>query len=268
MEVKGFDISQWESNFSFSTVKNSEYKFAILRGGYTGYGKNRTKNKDTSFEKFYKDAKENGIAVGAYYYSCANDYSFGRSEAEFFYENCLKGKTFEYPVYIDVEEKRWQRNNKKGVTDAIIAFCETLEDKGFYVGVYSSTSWFKDCIDTARLKDYTKWLADWRKTKPDFVWPGTHMWQNSNLLQLGGDTVDSDICYINFPSIIKSCGLNGFSKQPNEPTSDKKDVYYTVQKGDTLSGIAKKYNTTVSEIARKNNIKNVNLIYPGQVFKI
>ena len=40
--------------------------------------------------------------------------------------------------------------------------------------------------------------------------------------------------------------------------------YYTVRKGDTLSGIAKTYNTTVSYLAKLNNIKNVNLIYVGQ----
>lgn len=39
---------------------------------------------------------------------------------------------------------------------------------------------------------------------------------------------------------------------------------YTVKKGDTLSEIAKMFNTTVSTIAQENNIKNVNLIYPGQ----
>ena len=43
---------------------------------------------------------------------------------------------------------------------------------------------------------------------------------------------------------------------------------YTVKKGDTLSGIAKKYNTTVNAIANANSIKNVNLIYPGQVLTI
>lgn len=43
---------------------------------------------------------------------------------------------------------------------------------------------------------------------------------------------------------------------------------YIVKKGDTLSAIAKRYNTTYQEIARNNNIKNVNLIYPGQVLKI
>lgn len=40
----------------------------------------------------------------------------------------------------------------------------------------------------------------------------------------------------------------------------------TVQKGDTLSAIAAKAKTTVAAIAKANNIANVNLIRPGQVF--
>lgn len=45
-------------------------------------------------------------------------------------------------------------------------------------------------------------------------------------------------------------------------------VTYKVVKGDTLTKIAKKFNTTVSNIAALNNIKNVNLIYVGQVLVI
>lgn len=45
-------------------------------------------------------------------------------------------------------------------------------------------------------------------------------------------------------------------------------ITYTVKSGDTLSEIAKKFNTTYQEIARKNNIKNPNKIYVGQVLKI
>lgn len=45
-------------------------------------------------------------------------------------------------------------------------------------------------------------------------------------------------------------------------------VVYTVKKGDTLSAIAEKYNTTVSKLAKKNNIKNVNLIFVGQKITI
>lgn len=46
-------------------------------------------------------------------------------------------------------------------------------------------------------------------------------------------------------------------------------VTYTVVKGDTLSKIARKYNTTVSAIAKLNpSIKDVNLIYVGQVIVV
>ena len=45
-------------------------------------------------------------------------------------------------------------------------------------------------------------------------------------------------------------------------------VTYKVVKGDTLSGIAKRYGTTVSALAKLNNIKNVNRIYVGQVLYI
>lgn len=45
-------------------------------------------------------------------------------------------------------------------------------------------------------------------------------------------------------------------------------VTHKVVKGDTLSALAKKYGTTVDAIAKLNNIKNVNLIYVGQVLTI
>ena len=43
---------------------------------------------------------------------------------------------------------------------------------------------------------------------------------------------------------------------------------YTVVRGDTLSEIAQRFGTTVSYLAKLNNIRNVNLIYVGQVLKI
>lgn len=45
-------------------------------------------------------------------------------------------------------------------------------------------------------------------------------------------------------------------------------VYYTVQKGDTLTAIARRYNTTVYKLKTVNNIKNANLIYVGQKLKV
>lgn len=52
----------------------------------------------------------------------------------------------------------------------------------------------------------------------------------------------------------------------NEIMSGRKSTNktYIVKKGDCLSTIAKKYNTTVKKIASDNNIKDVNKIYVGQ----
>ena len=54
----------------------------------------------------------------------------------------------------------------------------------------------------------------------------------------------------------------------NELMAQRNEIRYTVKKGDTLSEIALKFGTTVNAIAKKNNIKNVNKIYVGQILKI
>ncbi len=53
-----------------------------------------------------------------------------------------------------------------------------------------------------------------------------------------------------------------------ENNSDLGHNIYVVQRGDTLSELAIKFNTTVNEIAEINNIKNVNLIYIGEKIRI
>lgn len=73
----------------------------------------------------------------------------------------------------------------------------------------------------------------------------------------------------------KIAELNGISN-PNKiypgqvlkVTGSSSSTTYTVKSGDTLSGIAQKYGTTVNAIANKNEIKDVNKIYVGQVLKI
>ena len=50
--------------------------------------------------------------------------------------------------------------------------------------------------------------------------------------------------------------------------SNNTDIEYTVKKGDTLSSIASKCDTTYQELAKYNNIDNPDLIYPNQVIKI
>ncbi|UQB01743.1 phage tail tip lysozyme [Pediococcus pentosaceus] len=51
---------------------------------------------------------------------------------------------------------------------------------------------------------------------------------------------------------------------PTEPTKPIAQNTYTVQSGDTLSGIALKYGVTVAQLSSWNNISNPNKIYVGQ----
>lgn len=57
--------------------------------------------------------------------------------------------------------------------------------------------------------------------------------------------------------------------RPKYAEEPKPDVeYYIVKKGDTLSKIAKKFNTTVAWLAEVNHIENPNLIYVGQKLRV
>jgi LysM repeat protein len=56
--------------------------------------------------------------------------------------------------------------------------------------------------------------------------------------------------------------------QPPSSSSSGEVVWHTVQSGETLSSIARRYGTTWQAIAKANNLSNPNNIYVGQKLKI
>nr|WP_261604806.1 LysM peptidoglycan-binding domain-containing protein [Limosilactobacillus fermentum] len=58
------------------------------------------------------------------------------------------------------------------------------------------------------------------------------------------------------------------TKKATTPITSTGAQAYTVRYGDTLSGIASRYGTSVSTLASINGIANPNWIYPGQVLKL
>lgn len=211
--MKGLDISSYQKGINFNAIKNVGIEFLILRAGFTSWRTGVNYNKDSCFEDFYNQSKQVGLPVGAYWYSCANTYEKGVAEAKFMYENCLKGKQFEFPIYIDVEEDRYQKVGKTYVTSAIKGFCETLEKLGYYVGIYANLNYFNNYINTPGLYMYDKWFAYWKKdlNKPSFPYGDYGLWQNSSDGYVAGQRVDTNIAYKDYPSIIKNAKLNGFT---------------------------------------------------------
>ena len=74
-------------------------------------------------------------------------------------------------------------------------------------------SWFDEHVEADKLQSYTKWVAAWRNDKPEFKYNGFDMWQNSDNGVIGTFVVDTDVCFRDFPTIIKNAGLNGYTKK-------------------------------------------------------
>lgn len=257
MTMKGIDVSKWQGNIDFKKVKASGIDFVIIRAGYG----REISQKDEFFEKNYAGAKAAGLNVGAYWYSYADSVEDAVREANVCLE-VLKGKQFEMPIYFDLEEKKQFDNGKQFCSDLVKAFCNKLEAAGYFTGLYISRWYLQNYITEEVANRYTMWIAEYG---PKLNYSGQYgIWQNSSTGNVSGisGNVDTDICYVDYPSIIKDRGLNGFSEKPVEVKPVAK--IYVVQKGDTLWAIAQKYNTTVDAIVKKNNINNANLIYPGQ----
>lgn len=89
-----------------------------------------------------------------------------------------------------------------------------------------------------------------------------------------GDTLSSIAGRFN-TSVGELAGINNISN-PNliypgqvlRLTDRAENTFYRVLSGDTLSGIALRFDTTVSAIAAQNHISNPNLIYTGEILSI
>ncbi len=251
----GIDLSVFQGDFDFKIAKDDGVKFAILRAGYTGAINQKIKMVDPNFEVNYRKAKQEKIAVGAYWFSRATSYNDGVEEAKFMYERCLKGKKFEYPIAIDVEDNIYQRKaGKKAVTDAIKGFCEYLESKGYYVSIYASVNWFRNYIQTSRLNRYDKWVADWAMVRPTY--PKGGMWQfaGGKSQPIAGIDCDKDYAYKNYPQIMQRRKLNGFKEEA---------IYYPIPRycGNSLVDALKDIDVDSSfenrlKIASVNNVDN------------
>lgn len=275
MKKLGIDISKHQGDINLAALKD-KVEFVIIRAGYSN-------SIDPKFERNYNLCKELGIPVGTYWYSYALNVDAAEKEANTFL-NVLKEKQFEYPVYLDMEDADgWKKkhgynfDNSKAISEA---FCSIVEGAGYYTGIYASKSWFDTYLKG--LDRYNKWIAHWSNVSYEDK-SGVGMHQYTSKLKLNGysGNLDGDYAHTDFPTIIKSGGLNGYGKGTETKTSNSEpkpaessksqtssETIYIVKKGDTLSGIASKYGTTYQVLASYNGISNPNLIGVEQVIKI
>lgn len=261
--AKGIDVSHWQGAIDFAAVKAQGFSFVIIKAG----GADAGYYKDPQFERYYADAVAAGLGVGAYYFTGPNfaGAAQGVLEARQFLQ-LIAGKKFDYPVAADVEAVPTSAG-KKAITDATLAFLQTLEAAGYFASVYASdVSGFQSRLDDARLATFDHWVARYNTAGPQVV-KSYGMWQyggSTNHIRaakisgVASAACDQNYAYKDYPAIIKGAGLNGFTKNEGtsvkEPTATPAVALYTLKIGpmsvgdkNTLQASAKALGIPVSE---------------------
>ena len=130
---------------------------------------------------------------------------------------------------------------------------ESVEDHGNFL--YSNSRYANLLGDQSYASVARKLQADGYATDPSYASSLIKLVEMYNLTQL------DNIAFSGKQPVINNKNDYNYSNSGN---ADSSNGYYTVQSGDTLSGIALKFSTTSSKLAQLNSISNPNLIYVGQ----
>lgn len=215
MQIKGIDLSEHNTRrarVNFKAVRESGVDFVLIRAGWCGYEGGL--DVDDNLDQTIRDALKVGVDVGLYVYSYAASAQAARVAARELV-GIARRYTVTYPLIFDVEETTDScllSQGKQALTDTIIAFCEEIQALGYYAMWYTYSAFVQQYLDYSRLRPYDFWQADYR-AKPWAVQRG--IWQ-----YIGDDGVcpgvngpcDRNYAYKDYPSLIRSAGLNGFGK--------------------------------------------------------
>lgn len=215
---QGIDISYCQTQVTWQEVKAD---FAIIKAGQRDFT-------DPMYESHYKGAKSAGIPVGAYWYLDALTIADAAKEADAFIDR-LNGKKFEYPVFLDLENEGQFQLGKEKVSELIRTFLSRVEKAGYWVGLYMSKSHLETYVEDDIKSRYCIWLAQWDVSQPTYTGAyGLWQYKVGKAAGVKGDC-DLDYCYIDYPTKIKSKGLNGYGKPIEKPPEPAEDECITVE---------------------------------------
>lgn len=243
IKYKGVDLSVYNTVTSWSNLAG-QINFAIIRAGFAEefiLSDGTDKYQDKKYIEYVKKCEENNIPYALYFYSYANKVkatdmpSYNKTnidsadkEAAHMLNLIKKTKNLGYSptlstkVFFDQEEtgdiynkvKKYYNetdsNNPKArklLTSIINEFCNTMKNKGYKCGVYSSTNWLNNRINaTDVVKNHSIWDAEWPgyttydkalPNKPSYNKTAYKIWQFTSSGSISGisGNVDLDIGY-------------------------------------------------------------------------
>ena len=151
VKMKGIDLSEHNNG----NIDFSQYDFVILRANWWT-------TEDKKFKTFADKLDKLGIPYGVYCYDYCGDEQTALEQAEYTY-NLIKDRDIKMGVWMDMEDADgWKQKNgylnKEHCSMVCKVFCDFFKGRGYFTGVYASSSWFDSMIEE---NGYPKWIANW-----------------------------------------------------------------------------------------------------------
>ena len=265
-QYQGIDVSEWQGSIDFAKVKDAGIQMVYIRASV---GDDYV---DPYFRRNYDNAKKQGLLVGFYHYVTATSEAQAERQARFF-ASTVSGTRPDCRLAMDYEYFSGQ--GSATVNRIAKAFMRELERaSGKELVVYSNTNSARTVFDRELAERYPLWVAQWGVSEPgeNGKWDSWVGWQYTDAGRVSGISGNVDRDRFTEDILLSDSGeIPKPEPEPEpepKPDPDEKYITYTVRRGDTLWDISRRYDTTVARIVELNHIKNPDLIYAGQKFKI
>ena len=263
LEYQGIDVSNWQGYIDYRSVRESGIEVVYIKASQG------TNIKDAYFEINYENAKANGLKVGFYHFLTATNTEEAEQEARFF-ASVISGKTPDCKLVMDYETFGGvgvQESNE--IAQVFLETTRRLTNKDIII--YSDLSNSQSRFSSELAENYELWLAYYsgeeRLREIETRWNNYIGLQYSDRGRINGISGAVDLDRFSEEIFLDETSEVPVIENPTG-TINTETITYKVQRGDTLWAIARRYGTTVGEIAEINNISNPNLIYPGQELRI
>ena len=201
------DVSRWQGRIDWDTLYHSGRIDGVMLRVLGS--KNGKPYSDPQFERNYAACARLGLPVGGYYYTCAVTQRQMEEELAAL-KTALRGKTFQLPLAIDVEDPRLRSMAPAKLSALVARAAGRIETWNLYAMVYTYTNFADTALAAQPLAPYDLWLADYRGKRP----ARRHgMWQYTSQGKLPGISgpVDLSHAYQDYPAVLKAAGLGHVS---------------------------------------------------------
>lgn len=187
----GIDVSCFNGNIDWNAVKAQGIEFVIMRIGGRGWSSGLV-YEDSNITNYLNGAKNAGLKLGVYFYSCAINKVEAIQEASVVLEK-LGGMRLDFPVFIDMEYSGSYPHGRADTLSTSLrveianAFCKTVMNGGYASGIYAGEYYMKNELDYHSLSGYTYWLANYTENNRLPTFSGRYsIWQFTDRAQISG----------------------------------------------------------------------------------